>query len=1003
MPTPSTATPRDIPSPMRRAPVPRVLLAIVALVAWASGAREAGAQLPPDARWHTIESANFRVTFTEGLEPVARDAVDAAERARTLIARFLTSPPSGRVDIILSDNVDYTNGSATPFPSNRITIYAKPPVDAPGLDYYRDWIDLVVLHELTHIFQIDQTGSVGSALRSVFGRLPLTWPLFPALTTPGWSIEGLGVDVESRFTGFGRTNGSFHEMVVRTATLEDEIDRMDRLNEGSAIWPGGQRAYIYGSLFFDWLEEQHGDDLQRRLLDHTTSAVLPPFLFFDRIARHTFGSSFDRAYAQWRKELLVRYTALRDSLTAAGLTETETMTDRGYIAEHPRVSPDGSRVAFAAADGTNLTATRIIDARTGDVIENHRRNGTGGHAWLPGGRSLVVSQFEYDGPYRIYGDLYVVGRESERVTFNARLQDPDVTRDGQRAVAVQNEGGTNRLVSVNLASGVITPITSYDPGVNWAFPRWSPDGTRIAAGRWSEGGDYDVVVVDPDGRTLIDVTADRAVDTAPAWSPDGRWLLYQSDRSGITNLYAADLTGDAPRNRQVTSLLTGAFQPDVSPDGGTIWFAEYHHDGYRIARMPFDPSAWREPAPLVLPDPTVGKAATAPGRASSSDATLPVRPYSPFPSVLPTYWAPVIIDQNIIGTSWGVSIEGRDLVGRNAFGAWAAVQPKSGRLQGAFAWSWAGLGTPILQLEAARDWDAAALPDTIDGWLFERDDVVALVATFLRRRWRHSASLSIGLEREVLTRSLEDAPANVRLTDPRDELYNLIGRVGFANYQVQPFSISREDGISISLAGRNEIERNAAASRDQSVRELRALATAYRSIDLGAFAHHVLALRGSTLLRDGDGATPTSIGGSSGGIVGAFGFSAGGNSRLLPVRGFESGVRAGTRAWTASAEYRLPIALVGRRPAVSPFYIDRISATAFFDAGDAWCTGLADQLFGSCQRARGQPPLLSAGAELAIDMSFARIVATRVRAGIGFPIQGPTTSPRFYLQAGQSF
>jgi outer membrane protein assembly factor BamA len=144
-------------------------------------------------------------------------------------------------------------------------------------------------------------------------------------------------------------------------------------------------------------------------------------------------------------------------------------------------------------------------------------------------------------------------------------------------------------------------------------------------------------------------------------------------------------------------------------------------------------------------------------------------------------------------------------------------------------------------------------------------------------------------------------------------------------------------------------------------------------------------------------------GGSSGGIVSALGFSTGGNSRLLPVRGFDSGVRAGTKAWTATAEYRLPIALVGRRPAVSPFYIDRISGAAFVDAGDAWCTGLADDLYGSCQRARGQPPLVSAGAELAIDMSFARIIATRVRAGLAFPVQGPSSSPMLYLQAGQSF
>src|SRR5690606_32155144 len=95
-------------------------------------------------------------------------------------------------------------------------------------------------------------------------------------------------------------------------------------------------------------------------------------------------------------------------------------------------------------------------------------------------------------------------------------------------------------------------------------------------------------------------------NTAPAWSPDGRWVLFGSDRSGIPNLYAVDVaaalrahaagTHAPPALRQVTNVLTGAFQPDVSPDGRTVAFAAYHHDGFRIEVMPFDTSLWRTPA-----------------------------------------------------------------------------------------------------------------------------------------------------------------------------------------------------------------------------------------------------------------------------------------------------------------------------------------------------------------------------------------------------------------------
>src|SRR5690606_38072453 len=87
----------------------------------------------------------------------------------------------------------------------------------------------------------------------------------------------------------------------------------------------------------------------------------------------------------------------------------------------------------------------------------------------------------------------------------------------------------------------------------------------------------------------------------------------------------------------------------------------------------------------------------------------------------------------------------------------------------------------------------------------------------------------------------------------------------------------------------------------------------YTSLDLPGFARHVLGLRASGLHRRGGGATPSSIGGASGILIAApVDIDLGPGTLLLPVRGFARGVRAGTSAWTATAEYRFPIAAVGR-------------------------------------------------------------------------------------------
>jgi hypothetical protein len=60
---------------------------------------------------------------------VARAARAAQRGARACRAAVLVADaPRGTIDIVVSDNVDFSNGYATPFPSNRIVVYAKPPV-----------------------------------------------------------------------------------------------------------------------------------------------------------------------------------------------------------------------------------------------------------------------------------------------------------------------------------------------------------------------------------------------------------------------------------------------------------------------------------------------------------------------------------------------------------------------------------------------------------------------------------------------------------------------------------------------------------------------------------------------------------------------------------------------------------------------------------------------------------------------------------------------------------
>ena len=962
--------------------------------------------LPPNLPWRTLDTEHLRVTFPPELESLGRRAAERGEAAWLRLAATVVRAPRGRIDIVLTDHVDFTNGFARTHPSNRIVVYAKPPVDDRELSWFDDWIDLVVSHELAHVFHLDAAGGVGRAIRTVFGRVDMTWPAFPAHNTPLWSVEGLAVGVESDFTGYGRIHGTWHEMVLRTASLADRFDPFERVSSVSPIWPGGQRVYIYGSLFLEYLEKRYGAGTTARMVEKTTSAVLPPFLVFGDIGRRTIGKSFGSAFREWRDTLRAQHEAQADSLRATGLTVGERITHQGRIALFPRISPDGNRIAYAAVDGREDGATRVLARSDGRRLHAWRRNSTGALAWLPDGSGVVLSQLEFDGPYRARQDLWVVGERGERrITRHARLQDPDVATTG-RIVAIENMDGTNRPVLVDM-EGNTRALVDAGAGVHWALPRWAPDGARIALARWT-AGQYAIVVLDTLGRTISELP-DEGVATAPTWSPDGRHIVYSSDRTGIANLYAADLAQQPVRVRQITQVLTGAFMPELSPDGAELVYAAYAADGFHIERMRFDSTTWREPGPVRVPlhadgDPTRNGAAAG----SATQIVTEARAWSPLPTVRPYYWEPVLERRANAGDFWGFRTGGEDVIGRHRWGARITLDPGSGRWGGSVGWLNARLGVPILQLEAARTWDDlgfARLPDSTFTSVLEREDALAAFVNFPVRRWRNSATFSLGGVWERVSRGLLTAPDSVRLRDPRDDLFSVIGRVGFANYRTHELSISREDGVSLAVSGRVTRERDPEPDFARDYEEVSASASAYRALPLGGFARPVIALRASGLRRFSEGAAPTSIGGASGNVYDLLGlFELGDGGLLLPVRGFERGVRAGTRAWTASTELRVPVAIPGRRLPLTPFYFDRISLSLFGDAGDASCSAAEAERYLSCESANmAGDPLLSAGAELVTELGIGSWFYTRVRVGLALPVSGPGNSPMAYLQFGSAF
>lgn len=992
------------------------------------------AQVPPDEAWRTLTTPHFRVTFPEGLEDLGRRAAHRAERAWDQLSQAFVDPPKGRIDVLLTDHADISNGFAQVRPSNRITIFARPPADDLGLGYFDDWMELVVTHELAHIFHLDRTGPLGRILRGVFGRVSAPWPFFPGVGVPRWTTEGLATWYESYFSHAGRVHGTYHDMVVRTAALEGRFEGLDQASGESPVWPGGLRAYAYGSLFFDHLLHKHGEDRMGTFAETVAGQWVPYRL--DAASRKAFGTTLTEEWRLWQEGVLRRAEETAAAAEHAGaLTRSQALTAGARVALYPRVSPDGGTLAFASADGRSDTQLRLMDAGGGPSSEGLRTNGVSTFDWVdPDG--ILVSQLEFDSPYTTFGDLYLLRRSGGevRLTRGERLSQPAVAPGRGWAVAVQEGGGTNGLVRVDLASGALTPLVTSDPDVHWAYPAVSPDGRWIAASRWTPGAYLDIVVLDATGRVVLRVTEDRAVDLAPAWSPDGTVLVWGSDRTGVPNILAAEVdpeAGVAGPVRLATNLLTGAAFPSPDPGSEWLYFSGYHADGWAVERVAWEPSAWPvAPPPSSLFDAPLRPASLQAGRAGGE-----VGGYSPLPTLLPTYWEPLyeepvrtptvsggghtIPARQVMDASVGIRTSGRDLVGRHAWDLFSRVYTSGDKMDGGFSYAFAGLGTPVLSLGASQFWDddgprlAQQAEDAPLDTLFvvERSRNLTAALTFPRVRWRSNLTVSVsaGLaweRRELLDAALRPS-GTYRLSRPESRYSDLRATVAYTNARSYPYQLGASQGLALIVRGRVRSHLSlpdtlvGRPGPDGSVDDVLAQVRVFHALGGPGFASHVLAARASVGAARGSGADAGHFeaGGAAGTSENLTGFTLfGGSPLFFPVRGYEQATRYGRIAWSTSLEYRFPLLLVNRGLGAWPVHLDRVFGSLFADAGNAWGPDLGIQGYQSPRRAT----LASVGAEVTAQMLALWSSSLSVRSGVGVPlVEG--NGPLLHVRLGLSF
>ena len=259
------------------------------------------------------------------------------------------------------------------------------------------------------------------------------------------------------------------------------------------------------------------------------------------------------------------------------------LTSNGAVDEQPRFSPDKKWIAYVSEESGDREIHMLQVAKEERAYERltHSEGVDDMQRWSPDGERIAFVSSQGGDP-----EIYLINADGTGLAqVTSRSTNPQLSGwspDGQWLAFVIQEDQEDPGIITLTPDGVnlirLTTTKDFEA-------QWSPNGKKIAftsaPGTASTGdggvstgdGDLEIFVMDADGFNRTRLTNNDASDDQISWSPDGKKLVFVSDRDGDAEIYV--MKSDGSKLEQLTSNQVREEQPVWSPDGKRIAFVSY--------------------------------------------------------------------------------------------------------------------------------------------------------------------------------------------------------------------------------------------------------------------------------------------------------------------------------------------------------------------------------------------------------------------------------------------
>jgi len=464
--------------------------------------------------WRVMQGPHVDLHYYPAEEELARVALSYAEESYTVLAHRFNHEVGHRVPLIVY-------ASHTDFEQTNILPYVPPEGELGVTDFAKERVTLPFTgnyydfkHTIRHeLVHVFQLSLEAQTYRRYAREHQAELPL--------WWTEGL-----AEFFSVGTdTQG---EMLLRELTVTGELPTLRQLAyaEGGAIYPLGAKIH-------EFLAQRYGE---WRILDVYDQRW--KYDSFETLVQAVYGESLEKISEAWQYWMRQQYYPAVQASRPLALEARRV----GTLAIKPTV-------AFGAAD----SLSRILYFSPSDGytdIYTARMDGEDRHPVVKGERTPEFESFHFfDSRMDVHGDL---------LAFTSKYLDRDA------------------LFIWDLKRGKMVGRYQFPALVGILSPSWMPDGQSVVFSALAENGYSDLYRLRLADSRLERLTNDRYQDVDPSVSPDGRTVVFSSDRtafgvSGARNLFTLDLASGT------IAYLTYGHWRDTGPrwdaSTGKIWFS----------------------------------------------------------------------------------------------------------------------------------------------------------------------------------------------------------------------------------------------------------------------------------------------------------------------------------------------------------------------------------------------------------------------------------------------